>query len=284
MGVLAPWVRKWVLLFPWFRPGSAAVESLAGMANAAVDKRLREGLPEGEGDYDEEIGRVKRVDLLEKLMDGKDEFGEPLGREELTAEALTLMIAATDTTSNSSSAITYYLAAHPGIQQKLQAELDEAFGSSDSADLWSSVAKYSNIKSLPYLQACIQEGMRMHSALGAGLPRVIPKGVKVEVCGETFTEGTVLSVLSYSIHHHSEVWGDDSEEFKPERWLDKKGVGKEFVPFSFGPRACVGRNLTNLMIIIIIASLFYRYDVTLQFEGQKVRASEWFKGYKLTKL
>ncbi|QRW07862.1 cytochrome P450 family protein [Ceratobasidium sp. AG-Ba] len=209
MGVLAPWVRKWVLLFPWFRPGSAAVESLAGMANAAVDKRLREGLPEGEGDYDEEIGRVKRVDLLEKLMDGKDEFGEPLGREELTAEALTLMIAATDTTSNSSSAITYYLAAHPGSNKN---------------------SKQSWTKRLD-------------------LP--------------------IQPTSGHPIHHHSEVWGDDSEEFKPERWLDKKGVGKEFVPFSFGPRACVGRNLTNLMIIIIIASLFYRYDVTLQFEGQK---------------
>lgn len=100
MGVLPPWVRKWVLLLPWYRSGNAAVQSLAGMANAAVERRLREGVPEEEeGDYDEEFGRGKRVDLLEKLMDGKDEFGEPLGREELTAEALTLMIAATDTTS-----------------------------------------------------------------------------------------------------------------------------------------------------------------------------------------
>lgn len=76
----------------------------------------------------------------------------------------------------------------------------------------------------------------MHSALGAGLPRLIPKGTTVEVCGETFTEGTVLSVPSYSIHHNAEFWGSDSEEFKPERWLGAKTVGKEFVPFSFGPR------------------------------------------------
>jgi benzoate 4-monooxygenase len=96
-------------------------------------------------------------------------------------------------------------------------------------------AKFADVKSLPYLHACINEGLRLHSTSGIGLPRVIPAGSSLEVCGETFNEGTILSVPSYSIHHNEEVWGEDSEQYRPERWLGRE-VGKEFNPFSFGPR------------------------------------------------
>lgn len=65
--------------FPWFRRGDDAVKKLAGIAIAAVTQRL-----ENPSDRD---------DLLSKLQAGKDENGNPLGREELTAEALTQLIA-----------------------------------------------------------------------------------------------------------------------------------------------------------------------------------------------
>ncbi|KAG8679509.1 hypothetical protein FRC08_016941, partial [Ceratobasidium sp. 394] len=128
IGVLPKWIRPWMKYVPWYAQGNTAVQCLAGMAVAAVERRLQFGLPE---EVDEEEGMEenatkgkKRTDLLEKLMQGKDEKGEPMGREELTAEALQQLIAGSDTTSNSSCAITYYLAANPSVQRKLQAELD----------------------------------------------------------------------------------------------------------------------------------------------------------------
>lgn len=106
MGVLPVWARPWVKKLPWYAKGNAAVKSLAGLAVAAVTKRLEEGLPdedvEDEDEEDEEVDggkKRKRTDLLEKLLQGKDENGEPMGREELTAEALTQLIAGSDTTS-----------------------------------------------------------------------------------------------------------------------------------------------------------------------------------------
>jgi benzoate 4-monooxygenase len=74
----------------FFRNGLEAVENLAGIAVARVDERLSPGIAE----------RNQRVDLLARLMEGKDEAGHQLGRAELTAEALTQMIAGSDTTSN----------------------------------------------------------------------------------------------------------------------------------------------------------------------------------------
>jgi benzoate 4-monooxygenase len=133
--------------------------------------------------------------------------------------------------TSSSCARAYYLAANPEVQRKLQAELDDALGSVRSAPSpagtsglpplppWASVAKYADIKSMPYLQACIQEGMRLHSALGVSLPRIVPEGSILEVCGQTFSGGTITSVPSYSIHHNEELWGLDSEVFRHERRL-----------------------------------------------------------------
>lgn len=86
MGTLPPWVRPIVKRYiPWYSRGSAAVKNLAGLAIAAVAKRL--------------ASPVYRIDLLSKLQEGKDEDGNPMGAEELTAEALTQLIAGSDTTS-----------------------------------------------------------------------------------------------------------------------------------------------------------------------------------------
>src|ERR1700722_1254805 len=105
---------KW-LPDPFFNKGLAAVENLAGIAIARVGARLDAGKADSQ-----------RVDLLARLMEGKDENGEKLGRAELTAEALTQLIAGSDTTSNTSCALLYWVLNTPGVIQKLQAELDGA--------------------------------------------------------------------------------------------------------------------------------------------------------------
>lgn len=133
---------------------------------------------------------------------------------------------------SSSCAITYHLAENPEVQRKLQHELDEALGSEDQ-----SVTTFEQVKRLPYLQAVIDEALRIHSTSGIGLPRLVPEG-GLTVCGQFFPEGTVLSVPTYTIHRDAEVWGKDVEAFRPERWFeqDKNAVQKTFNPFSFGPR------------------------------------------------
>ena len=86
MGVLPPWLRPILKKYhPWYRKGSVSTANLAGLAIAAVSKRLKTP--------------VDRADLLSKLQQGKDDEGKPMGRPELTAEALTQLIAGSDTTS-----------------------------------------------------------------------------------------------------------------------------------------------------------------------------------------
>ena len=130
-------------------------------------------------------------------------------------------------------AITYYLAQNPAIQSKLQAELDEALGHEDDP-----IASAEIVKRLPYLEAVINESLRLHSTSAIGLPRVVPEG-GLYVLGKFFPEGTVLSVPSYTIHRNPEIWGHEVETFRPERWFeqDQSGIQKTFNPFSYGPRS-----------------------------------------------
>ncbi|OTA57976.1 benzoate 4-monooxygenase [Hypoxylon sp. EC38] len=246
---------KW-LPDPFFSKGLAAVQNLAGIAIARVKDRL-ENPPD-----------INRRDLLARLQEGRDDKGEPLCREELTAEALTQLIAGSDTTSNSSCALLYHVARSPGVLQKLQAELDAAIPSDHVK-----VPEYDAIKNLPYLQNVINETLRIHSTSGIGLPRVIPADSQgVEFRGHYFPPGTVLSVPTYTIHHSREIWGPDAEEFRPERWDEVTPRQRNaFVPFSTGPRACVGRNVAEMEMKMIAATWARRYDVFLRQEVLETR-------------
>ncbi|KAG8705238.1 hypothetical protein FRC11_009212, partial [Ceratobasidium sp. 423] len=122
--------------------------------------------------------------------------------------------------------------------------------------------EYEQIKNLPYLNACVKEALRIHSTIGTGLPRVVPTGRALAVAGQTFKAGSVISVPSYTTNRSS-VWGSDASEFRPERWLDENAgsLNKYFVPFSLGPRSCIGRNLAYMDLLLISATIFRRYSV-----------------------
>ena len=235
----------------FFSKGLEAVENLAGIATARVLTRL-------------ENPDIGRVDLLARLMEGKDEHGEKLGRAELTAEALTQLIAGSDTTSNTSCALLYWCVKTPGVVKKLQEELDKVIGEG--------VPQYEQIKDITYVQNVIKETLRIHSTSSLGLPRLTPMKspdnpdpAPVEILGYSFPPGTALSVPSYTIHHSKEIWGADADEFNPDRW--EKATERQqnaFIPFSYGPRSCVGRNVAEMEMTCIVATVFRNFEFQLE--------------------
>ncbi|KAL8926911.1 MAG: hypothetical protein Q9208_002720 [Pyrenodesmia sp. 3 TL-2023] len=117
----------------FFRNGLKAVEDLAGIAVARVNQRMAA----------QEKDEPQRNDLLARLMEGKDEDGNKLGREELTAEALTQLIAGSDTTSNTSCALLYWCLRTPGVMERLRKEINEAVpGAVD-------IPSFDSVKDLP---------------------------------------------------------------------------------------------------------------------------------------
>ncbi|OCK76265.1 cytochrome P450 3A3 [Lepidopterella palustris CBS 459.81] len=238
---------------PFFSQGMQAIENLAGIAVARVNARLASP-------------KTDRVDLLARLMEGRDEKGEKLGREELTAEALTQLIAGSDTTSNTSCALLYHCLTKPEVVRKLQQELDSAIPDVNT------VPTFGMVKDLPYLDAVIKETMRIHSTSSLGLPRMIPPGPGITLNGHHFPQGTVLSVPAYTIHHSRSIWGPDADTFRPERWETVTNKQRAaFIPFSYGPRACVGRNVAEMELALIVSTVFRRYEFELRQKGLETR-------------
>ncbi|GME26880.1 cytochrome p450 benzoate 4-monooxygenase [Neofusicoccum parvum] len=238
---------------PFFSKGLSSVKNLHGIAQAAVTKRL-EAADKGYA------ASQKRHDILEMLCRSKDFEGNPMPRDELVSEALTQLIAGSDTVSNTACAVIYWILdgerRNPGtIVPRLQAELDAAV----PAD--SEVASHCDVKNLPFLRQCINEGMRLHSTSAIGLPRIVTAKQGVGYGDEHFPEGTVLSVPSFTIHHDEDIWGSDVEEFQPDRWLNLTPRQKiSFNPFSYGPRACVGQNVAVMELALIVGTAFHRYS------------------------
>lgn len=242
---------------PFFTQGLTAIENLAGIAIARVKNRL------------DNPPNIHRKDILARLQEARNEKGEPMCFEELTAEAMTQLIAGSDTTSNSSCALLYHVARTPGVLPKLQAELDAAIPEGVDAPT------YDMVRNLPYLEAVINETLRHHSTSGIGLPREVPPDSRgVDILGHHFPAGTVLSVPTYTIHHSTEIWGPDADTFRPERWDEGQVTPRmrnAFIPFSSGPRACVGRNVAEMEMKMIAATWARRYDVVLRQDVMETR-------------
>lgn len=121
------------------------------------------------------------------------------------------------------------------------------------------------------LDAVIKETMRVHSTSSLGLPRIV-MGDGVTLHGHFFPVGTVLSVPAYTIHHSKEIWGADADEFRPERWMAlTERQKKAFIPFSYGPRACIGRNVAEIEMAIIVSTIFRNFEFQLEHDRLETR-------------
>ncbi|KAJ1300345.1 hypothetical protein OPQ81_005166 [Rhizoctonia solani] len=265
VGPFPLWTRKIIRLLPWNMSGFRDQFRFFKLAAAAVDARLKRG-PRATS-YGKES-----TDFLDKLLQVRNEDGSGMPLDELYSETFVFLAAGSDTSSNTLSSLCYYLAIHPEMQRELQGELDQhiPFSPLESVDRHTGlvvppndiVPEYEKIKNLPYLNACVKEALRIHSTIGTGLPRVVPPGKTLTIAGQTFKAGSIISVPSYTTNR-SGVWGSNASEFRPERWLDDnaRSFNKYFVPFSLGPRSCIGRNLAYMDLLLITAAMFRRYSV-----------------------
>ena len=108
--------------------------------------------------------------------------------------------------------------------------------------------------------------MRLSPPVATDLTRKTPpEGHTID--GEMVPGNTTVSISAYTAHRDAEIF-PDPESFKPERWLIKgddrlKRMNSVWIPFTAGPRACIGRNVTILFQLVYLATIFYRYDFAL---------------------
>jgi cytochrome P450 len=152
---------------------------------------------------------------------------------------------------------------------KVEAELDDAFPDKNAIPAWNIASK------LPILDACIKETFRIHPSTGFLLERIVPAGGAV-ICGEYVPAGTAVSCLQWIIHRHKPTFGDDVETFRPERWLDaapeqRANMEKFLVPFGYGSRLCLGRDIGLFEVYKIAATVLNRYRVSTDVNCVEIR-------------
>jgi cytochrome P450 len=154
--------------------------------------------------------------------------------------------AGADTTAIAINSILYHLMHNPAAYEKLTAEIDAAVA---DGTLSMPVA-YAEAVKLPYLKACINEGMRLHPSVGLTMPRLVPAG-GATISGFYFPEGYRVGVNGAVVQYDKDVFGPDADNFNPDRWIegDAARMDKTMIQFGAGPRTCIGKNVSACLCI-----------------------------------
>ncbi|MCJ1435286.1 hypothetical protein MMC27_004658 [Xylographa pallens] len=187
-----------------------------------------------------------RPDFLQSFLDARTEDDQPLEMDYIKAEILLIIIAGADTTGTAFQGLMHYLIAKPIVYNKLMAEIDAA----TRAGHLSQMPQYHEVQQhCPYYVACVKESMRLHPPVPSIFPRVVSKGGMI-IDGKFVPEGMEVTAHVWLVHRDVNIYGEDAESFRPERWLESKEkaavLDKYSLGFGYGARACLGKELAMM--------------------------------------
>jgi cytochrome P450 len=226
-----------------------------GFCESLVDKRLEKAVTD-------------HPDFWTLVLQA-NEKGEGLSLGEMHQNSFLFLTAATETTSSLMSALTYLLCENPDKMRKIVDEIRRSFNSIDEMNTIT-------LPPLEYLQMCIEEGLRVYPPVPGGLPRrTTEAGGSLD--GHELPPDTVVYYAHYAAYH-SEAHFARPDEFHPERWAAvpppefANDCRDAVIPFSAGPRDCIGKNLAYHESRLILAKFLFTYDVELCEESH-----DWLK-------
>jgi cytochrome P450 len=203
------------------------------------------------------------TEILRRSDDGKGDAIAGMSLAEMHGNATVFMNAGTETTATLLSGLTYYLLINPDKMAKLVAEVRGAFKSETDVTI-------DELAKLPYLNACIEEGLRMYPPISSGLPRVTPQEGAM-IAGKS-VPGNVSVAVNHWATYQSTVNFLNPSTFVPERFLgDPKYANDNFAalqPFSTGPRNCIGKNLAYHEMRLLLTMMLLTFDISLEEESK----------------
>ncbi|KAL1430290.1 hypothetical protein MTO96_015170 [Rhipicephalus appendiculatus] len=238
---------------------------------------------------EEALSEVVNKSEAQQTADGVKKRVRALSPREVIMNATLLFMGGFETTSIAMCYLTFLLAKHQDVQDKLREEVKEAVSESESG-----IIDYEMLtKKLKYLIQVVEEGLRLYPPAVVATSRQADEDF--EWNGMKFKAGTCIMSPTYQLHRDPRYWVDpdtfDPERFSPE---NESSIYKmAFQPFGVGPRHCVGFQMARLELRYTLARLVQRYRVELG-ESQKgemkmggyamISAPDngpWLKFYKL---
>ncbi|XP_051898051.1 ultra-long-chain fatty acid omega-hydroxylase-like isoform X2 [Pristis pectinata] len=209
--------------------------------------------------------RSKVMDFLDILLLSKDENGHGLTDEEIQSEADTFMFEGHDTTASGISWVLYNLARHPEYQSKCREEIELLMKGKDVEEL-----EWDDLSLMPFTTMCIKESLRLHPPVTT-VARCCTEDIKLPD-SRVIPKGNTCLISIYGTHHNPAVW-PDPEVYDPSRFNTEnsdKRAPYAFIPFSAGPRNCIGQNFALAEMKVTVALTLYRFELALD-TSQEVR-------------
>lgn len=238
----------WLLNSKEFKEHCANVHDFA---DTIVAQRLANPKAEAEKE-----GRYNLLNELAKVTQNP---------QELRNESLHVLLAGRDTTGCLLGWVFYFLARHPDVYRRLRDIVLQQFGDT--------LADFRSLNNCSYMQWVINESLRLATVIPMNERRalrdtVLPQGGGPDGKSKVFVpEGTQVLIPLYAMQHRADLWGDDVEEFRPERWNERR-PGWEWMPFGAGARKCLGRTYYPHSILSLSLLLGLRM-LTRSLSGQQ---------------
>lgn len=159
---------------------------------------------------------IDRKDFLQMFLKAKDNHPQVVNDRQVVSYSLTNVFAGSDTTAISLRSVFYNLLKNPRILQNVLQEIDETIG---ERDCYQQPISFAESNKMTYTQSVLKEAMRTHPAVGLLLERRVPEG-GCHIAGEWLPGGTIVGINPWVLHRDKQVFGDDADVFRPERWLD----------------------------------------------------------------
>jgi cytochrome P450 len=234
------------IMLPWLptrqnRQYKAAVQTMDRMVRDIIAQRRAEP-----GDYD---------DLLAMLLSARDEeTGQGMTDRQLRDEMMTILLAGHETTANALTWTFYLLSQHPAAAARLHAEVDDVLAGRPPG--------VADLPRLPYTRMALQEALRLYPPAWSIARRAVEDD---ELGGYPVPAGSVVHISLYALHRHPRLW-DAPDTFRPERF-DEAEVERRhkfaYLPFSAGPRKCIGDQFAMTEGQLILATVAQRYHLAL---------------------
>ncbi|XP_038971534.1 cytochrome P450 704B1-like isoform X3 [Phoenix dactylifera] len=218
----------------------------------------------------------KKEDFLSRFLVESQQDPEKITHKYLRDIILNFMVAGKDTTAVTLSWLFYMLCKHPSVEEKIVEELilaTKEIGNDASIGEFAASLTEETIDKMQYLHATLSETLRLYPA--------VPLNPKICFADDTLPDGhdvkkgDMVVYMPYVMGRMKFIWGDDAEDFRPERWLNSDGVFSPESPFKFtafqaGPRICLGKELAYRQMKIFAALLLSFFRFKLSNERQPV--------------
>lgn len=185
----------------------------------------------------DDVGEKKRLAFLDLLLESS-ENGALISDKEIKEQVDTIMFEGHDTTAAASSFFLSLMGIHQDIQEKVVQELNDIFGDSDRP------ATFQDTLEMKYLERCLMETLRLFPPVPI-IARELKENLQLSNQKYTIPAGATVVITTYLLHRDENIYPNPTK-FDPDNFLPERQANRHyyaFVPFSAGPRSCVGKCL-----------------------------------------